>query len=100
LLIVSAYRRLGHGANVTSAFVERLFSQAAVMYVDDMDICHWPPSAYTDNNELVAYVQQATADWGHLSQTSGGILKAPKCLIYFLSFKYVWGRAKLNYYFP
>ncbi len=66
------------------------------MYVDDTDILHWPPSAYTDNDELVAYVQQATTDWGHLSQASGGFLKAPKCSIYFLSYKYVWGRAKLK----
>jgi hypothetical protein len=66
------------------------------MYIDDMDILHWPPSAYSDNNELVAYVQQATTDWGHSSQASGGILKAPKCLIYFLSYKYVQGCAKLK----
>jgi hypothetical protein len=66
------------------------------MNVDDMDILHWLPSAYTEDNELVACVQQATTDWGHLSQALGGILKAPKCSIYFLSYKYVWGRAKLK----
>jgi hypothetical protein len=63
------------------------------MYVDDTDILHWP---HTDNNELVDYVQQATTDWGHLSQALGGILKAPKCSIYVVSYKYVWGRAKLK----
>ncbi len=61
-----------------------------------MDILYWPPSAYTDNDELVAFVQQATADWWHLSQALGGILETPKCLIYFLSYKYVLGRAKLK----
>jgi hypothetical protein len=66
------------------------------MYVDDIDILHWSHSAYTDDNELVVYVQQVATDWGHLSQASGGILKAPMCLIYFLSYKYDQGCAKLK----
>ncbi len=90
-LIVNAYRCQGHGTNVASAFVGRLFSLAAVMYVDDTDILHWPPSAYTNDAKLVSYVQCATTDWGRLSQALGGILKAPKCSIYFLSYKTVRG---------
>ncbi len=95
-LIVNGYRRQGHGANVTLAFVGHLFTLAAVMYVDDTDILHWPPSAYTDDNKLASYVQRATMGWGHLSQALGGILKAPKCSIYFLSFKTVQGQFRLK----
>ena len=96
LLIVNAYRRQGHGAKITLAFVEKLFSLAAVMFVNDTDILHWPPNFFIEDEELVSYVQQATTDWGHLLQASGGILKAPKCPIYFLLYKFVPGRAKLK----
>jgi hypothetical protein len=70
---------MGHGANIMFAYIERLVSLAAVMYVDDTDILHWPPSPYTEDKELVSYVQQATLDWRHPTQASGCILKAPKC---------------------
>jgi hypothetical protein len=94
--IVNAYRRMGHGVNIMSAYIGRLYSLAAVMYVNDTDMLHWPSSPYTNDKELVSYVQQATSNWGHLTQASGSILKAPKCSIYFLSYKFVKGRAKLK----
>jgi hypothetical protein len=53
-LIVNAYRRMGHGVNITSAYIGRLFSLAAVMYVDETDTLYWPPSPYTEDEELVA----------------------------------------------
>lgn len=62
-LIVNAYKRQGHGAKIHPALMGRLFYLAAVMYVDDTDILHWPPSSDTEDEELVAYVQQATTDW-------------------------------------
>ncbi len=40
LLIVNAYRFQGHNAKITLAFVEQLFSLAAVMYIDDTEILH------------------------------------------------------------
>jgi hypothetical protein len=39
-LVVKAYRRLGHGANLSSAMLRRVFVLAAVMYVDDTDLVH------------------------------------------------------------
>jgi hypothetical protein len=53
-LIINVYRPQSHGANVTLAFVGQLFSLAAVMYVNDTDVLHWPPSAYTNEDELVS----------------------------------------------
>jgi hypothetical protein len=46
------------------------------MYVDDTYMLHWPPSPHTSPEELIEHVQQATMDWGNLTQASGGILKA------------------------
>ncbi len=90
-LVVNAYQCIDHGTRIKSAYVGRLFWLAAVMYVDDTDILHWPPSPHTDDD-----VQQAITDWGHLSHASSGILKAPKCSIYFLSYKFVCCHATLK----
>ena len=73
-----------------------MFLLAAVMYVDDTDLLHWPSFTITEPKELIEYVQQATNDWGNLSQASGGILKAPKCLVYFLDYKFVRNQARMK----
>jgi hypothetical protein len=96
LLIVNAYRRMGHSAKIMSSYLARLFFLAAVMYVDDTNLLHWPSFTITEPKELIIYVQQATTDWGNLSQASGGILKAPKCSVYFLDYKFVHGRARMK----
>jgi hypothetical protein len=89
-LIVNAYRRLGHGANIRSTYhVARLFWLSAVMYVDDTNLLHWPESSATDPEELIAHVQMATTDYGQLAQASGGILKTKKCSVYFLDYKFI-----------
>ncbi len=56
------------------------------MYVDDTDLLHWAPSPETTDDELIDLVQQATMDWGKLSQATGGMLKPPKCFVYLLSY--------------
>ena len=66
-----------------------------MMYVDDTDLLHWPESPVTDPETLIHHVQTSTTDYGHLAQASGGILKEKKCSVYFLSYKYVRGRARL-----
>jgi hypothetical protein len=88
-LIVNAYCQMGHGAWIRSSYLSRLFILAAVMYVDDRDLLHWPSSPYTNPEELVAHVQQATTDYTNLAQASGGILKDVKFLVYFLDYKFV-----------
>ncbi len=44
----------------------------------------------------MAHVQQATTDWTHLAQASGGILKDKKRSVYFLDYKYKNGRAQMK----
>ena len=93
LLIVNAYRQMGHGARIKLSYASRLFSLCAVMYVDDTDLLHWPESPLTDPETLIHHVQTLTTDYGHLAQASGGILKEKKCSVYFLAYKFVRGRA-------
>jgi hypothetical protein len=66
------------------------------MYINDTNLLHWPPSTTTDSEELIEYVQHTTTNWGNLSQASGGILKCGKCLVYFLDYKFVRGRARMK----
>jgi hypothetical protein len=91
-LIVNAYCRLGHGTAIRSSYTAQTFHVSAVMYVDDMDLLHWPQFSGTEPEELIEHVQQATMDYGRLAQASGGILKEKKCLVYFLDYKLVRGR--------
>jgi hypothetical protein len=95
-LIVNAYCQMGHGSKILSSYTRRLFHLAAVMYVDDTDLLHWPESAHIDPEDLVAHVQEATMDYGLLAQALGGILKENKCSVYFLNYKYIGGRAVLK----
>jgi hypothetical protein len=90
-LIVNAYCHLDHGAEICSSYVGHLFYLSAVMYVDNTDLLHWPDSAHLNQDDLIVYVQQATMDYSHLAQASGGILKEKKCLVYFMDYIYVPG---------
>ncbi len=95
-LITNSYRQMGHGAKIPSFYFGRLFYLSAVMYLDDTNLLHWPESSATDPEELIECVQQATMDYGCLAQATGGILKENKCCIYFLDYKFVYGRAKIK----
>ncbi len=95
-LIVNAYHCLGHVAKICSSYVGRLFYLSAVMYIDNTDLLHWPDSAHLNPNDLIAYVQQATMDYGHLAQAPGSILKEKKCLVYFMDYVYIRGQARLK----
>ncbi len=66
------------------------------MYVDDTDLLHWPPDSGVSPDELIQHVQVATTDYGLLAQASGGILKEPKCSVYFLDYKVVRGLFRLK----
>ncbi len=95
-LIINAYWQMGHGALICSSYSARLFVLATVMYIDDTDILHWPPSAHTSPEDLIKYVQKTTTDWGNLAQASGGILKAGKCSPYFMDYNFNKGCTKLK----
>lgn len=83
-LIVNAYCQQGHGARVLSSFSQRLFHLTSVIYVDNTNLLHWPPSSATDPEELVEHVQHATTDYGRLAIASGGDTKREEvlCLFY------------------
>jgi len=95
-LIVNAYKRLGHGAKLTSSYMARLFLLAAVMYVDDTDLLHLASSPETTDEELISQAQHQVIDWGMLVQATGGILKQKKCGAYFMAYKFVNGVAKMK----
>jgi hypothetical protein len=95
-LIVRAYPRMGNGARMRSSYTSRPFVLAPVVYVDDTDLLHWLPSAYTSPEDLIDFVQKEITNWGLLSQISGGILKPPKCLVYILDNKFVGSQAKMK----
>ncbi len=95
-LIVNAYWQMRNGTGVHSLYGSWLFILAAVMYVDNTNLLHWPVSCRNDLDALVAHVQQATTDWTHLAQALGGILKDKKCSVHFLDYKYTNGRTKMN----
>ena len=96
VLIVNAYRRMGHGPKLTSAYMSRLFLLAAIMYVDDTDLLHWADSPTTSDAELIAQVQTASTDWSMLAQATGGALKPAKCRAYFLCYKFTAGKPRLE----
>jgi hypothetical protein len=62
------------------------FFFSAIMYVNDTDLLHWPDSTHLDLDNLIAHIQQANMDYGHLAQASGGILKKKKCSVYFMDY--------------
>ncbi len=78
------------------SFSRRSFHLVSVIYVDDTDLLHCPPSAATEPEELVEHVQRATIDYGRLVIASGGILKEKKYSVYFLDYINVGGRFRLK----
>jgi hypothetical protein len=88
---------MGHGTKISSSYVSRVFFLSAVMYADDMDLLHWPPSDYGSSKELIDHVQTATTDWGNFTQASGGILKPEKCSVYLVDYKFVGSHAKMKH---
>ena len=96
-LIVNAYKRMGeNGAKLTSCYTARMFLLAAVMYVDDTDLCHMAPSQTSTDEALIARTQRSTNGWGSLAIASGGALKPPKCFMYYMSFKFPGGKPRLK----
>ena len=91
-LMVNVYRRMGHGAKLTSSYTARLFPPCSC----HTDLLHWAHSVYDTNADFIAQCQQSTTDWGLLTLATGGALKQSKCSIYSMLYKFVNGRAKLK----
>ena len=73
VLIINAYKRLGHGAKFTPAYMARVFLVAAVMYMNNTDLLHVASSATAPDGELTEQVQDGTTHWDILAQATGGI---------------------------
>ena len=94
-LVVKAYKRMGHGANLSSAMFQRVFLLAAVMYVDDTDLIHWAHDSSVDAEDLLSQVQEEVTNWGLLAQATGGALKQAKCSVCFMFYIFRNGKATL-----
>jgi hypothetical protein len=53
-----------------SSYTSRPFVLAAVVYVDNTDLLHWPPLAYTSPEDLIKFIRKEITDWGLLSPIS------------------------------
>jgi hypothetical protein len=95
-LIVKAYLRDGFGAQIYSSYYQRLLILVAAMYIDNTDLVHWSRLPFCSPVELIATTQTATYAWGGLTIATGAAMKPDKCYVYFLSYWYDRGCAKLR----
>jgi hypothetical protein len=92
----NAYKRLGHGMNLSSSISQRIFLLASIIYVDDTDLLHWADFYGMSDDDFVAKIQKGLHDWGMLVQASGGSLKQSKSFWYLLSWKFNNGKPVLK----
>ena len=95
-VIVTAYRLKGFGAVFHTAWSDLCLTLAALLYVDDTDLLHVSLDPTDNEEQFFRRIQRATYYWAELLQATGGSLKPVKCYWYFMSFKYVKGRAILK----
>jgi hypothetical protein len=74
-LMMNAYKTLGHGAEMISAWTGDLLKLAALLNVDDSDLLHSFKEEMSDDAFLEP-VQEANDDWGGIVKATGGSLKA------------------------
>ena len=55
-LVVNAYKRLGHGATLTSSLMARIYLLASVLYVDDGDWLHTADEPTTSDEDMLEKV--------------------------------------------
>ena len=73
--MVNAYKRLGHGATLTSSLMARIYLLASALYVDNGDWLHTEDEPTTSDKDMLEKVQLATTDFERLAQATGGALK-------------------------
>jgi hypothetical protein len=66
------------------------------MYVDNTTLIHWSCHPFGSPNKLIVASQTTTYAWGGLAIATGDAMKPDKCYMYFLSYWYDCGRAKLQ----
>ena len=74
----------------------KVFLFAAVIYIDDIDLLHWADSPEDSDEELMDSMQRDVTAWGEIVQSTGGILKAVKCSLFLLTYKWPNGRVRLK----
>ncbi len=65
------------------------------MYIDNINLIHWSRQPFCSPVELIVTSQTATYAWGGLAVATGAAMKPDKYCVYFLSYWYHRGRAKL-----
>ncbi len=74
----------------------QLLLLATVMYVEDTDFIHWSCQSFCSPVKLIVASQTATYEWDGLTIATGAAVKPQKCCLYFLSYWYNRGHAKLQ----
>jgi hypothetical protein len=75
MLMINAYKRMGNGAILTSSYISCMFLIAAAMYVNDANLLHWGDSPQMEDEHLIQMVQDATDNFAHLVEATGGAIK-------------------------
>ena len=94
-VMLAAYKSRHYGAYFVSAWSGICLRIAALLYVDDTDLLHMC-TGFTSDEVFFQKVQTATRYWACLLQATGGNLKPEKCYWYFLSYKFIQGKAILK----
>ncbi len=89
--IVNAYLRDSHGSQTLTSYSHRILTLAAILYVDDTDVIHTPPSVSATSQELILHTQDTTNTWGGLAIATGAALKPEKCFAYILFYRFING---------
>ena len=87
-ILISVYRKQGHGAVIESPMRGVKFKTAGVLYVDDVDLTVMDSS--NDEFDIWSEVKASTLAWSQVLISSGGTAKGEKCFGYLLD--YEWDR--------
>jgi hypothetical protein len=95
-IAIRTYKKDGGEDKITLPYLVIVFLLVAVMYFDDMDLLHWAESLDVEDEELIENVQSDVKMWGEIVQYTGWILKAIKCSLFYLAYKWPNGRISLK----
>ena len=85
-ILISVYRRQGHGAIVMSPMRGEKFKTAGVLFVDDVDLSIMDST--DDKFDLWEEVTASTLAWSRVLIGSGGTAKGEKCFGYVVTYEW------------
>ena len=96
VLMINAYKEMGHSCVYTSCITRIVFVLAAIIYVADTNLllCAQDPDA--PDKVFFQAIQEAINDWAMIVMATGGSLKPSKCHVSVNSFKFWKGKAVLK----